>query len=261
MIPNGFDVAGLKMLNGATIPYNSSVSSWLTSNYPPDSGYKWWGGEIVSGPGPGTAVFMVTLQAQDTNYDSGSCGLVSYWRSTTPTDATFDNYLATVTDPNADIAPAIRHPVPGTPQVVTRLPVSRFTNFHPPASGLSFTANTFSTNLIAAAATKLHAGFVPVRKKGKLPFKTIEQDYALEYGTATVAMHVDALKPGARVVLIDDLLATGGTVKANIALIEKLGGKVVGIGFLIELDYLEGRKALDDKYEVFSLIKYENTKG
>ncbi|MGA2865515.1 MAG: hypothetical protein ABSF95_13665 [Verrucomicrobiota bacterium] len=99
---------------------------------------------------------LVTIQAEDVSYDSGSCGLVSYSRSTTPTDATFDNYLATDTDPNADIAPAIRHPVPGTPQVVTRVPVSRFTNFYPPASGISFTANTFSTSLIAAAATKLY---------------------------------------------------------------------------------------------------------
>src|ERR1035438_1214986 len=75
----------------------------------------------------------------------------------------------------------------------------------------------------AAAATKLKAGFVPIRKKGKLPYKTIEQDYALEYGSATVAMHVDALKPGARVVLIDDLLATGGTSAAAVALDRKSG--------------------------------------
>src|ERR1700749_862447 len=73
----------------------------------------------------------------------------------------------------------------------------------------------------AAAAQKLHAGFVPVRKKGKLPFKTIEEDYALEYGHATVAMHIDALKPGARVLLLDDLLATGGTAAAAISLVKK----------------------------------------
>src|ERR1700761_8720944 len=79
----------------------------------------------------------------------------------------------------------------------------------------------------AAAAQKLNAGFVPVRKKGKLPFKTIEEDYALEYGHATVAMHIDALKPGARVLLVDDLLATGGTAAAAAALVQKLGGKIV----------------------------------
>ena len=96
----------------------------------------------------------------------------------------------------------------------------------------------------AAAATKLHAGFVPVRKKGKLPYKTIEQDYALEYGHATVAMHTDALKPGARVVLIDDLLATGGTSAAAVGLMQKLGAQILEIIFLIELKFLNGREKL-----------------
>jgi len=96
----------------------------------------------------------------------------------------------------------------------------------------------------AAAATKLHAGFVPVRKTGKLPYKTIEQDYALEYGHSTVAMHVDALKPGARVVLIDDLLATGGTSAAAVELMKKLGAQILEITFLIELKFLNGREKL-----------------
>jgi adenine phosphoribosyltransferase len=96
----------------------------------------------------------------------------------------------------------------------------------------------------AAAAVKLGAGFVPVRKKGKLPYKTIEQDYALEYGSAIVAMHVDALKPGARVLLIDDLLATGGTSAAALALMKKLGAQVLEAGFLIELKFLNGREKL-----------------
>jgi adenine phosphoribosyltransferase len=107
----------------------------------------------------------------------------------------------------------------------------------------------------AAAATKLHAGFVPVRKKGKLPYSTIEQDYALEYGHATVAMHTDALKPGARVLLIDDLLATGGTSAAAIALVQKLGGKILEAGFLIELKFLNGREKLDG-VPVRSLVSY-----
>ena len=107
----------------------------------------------------------------------------------------------------------------------------------------------------AAAATKLKAGFVPVRKKGKLPYKTIEQDYALEYGSATVAMHVDALKPGARVVLIDDLLATGGTSAAAVALVKKLGANILEIGFLIELKFLNGREKLKG-YPVRSIIVY-----
>ena len=96
----------------------------------------------------------------------------------------------------------------------------------------------------AAAATKLHAGFVPVRKKGKLPYQTIEQDYALEYGHATVAMHVDALKPGARVLLIDDLLATGGTSAAAVGLMQKLGAQILETTFLIELKFLNGREKL-----------------
>jgi len=96
----------------------------------------------------------------------------------------------------------------------------------------------------AAAAQKLNAGFVPVRKKGKLPFTTIEQEYALEYGNATVAMHTDALKPGARVLLIDDLLATGGTAAAAVSLVQKLGGVIQEVAFLIELKFLDGRSKL-----------------
>jgi adenine phosphoribosyltransferase len=107
----------------------------------------------------------------------------------------------------------------------------------------------------AAAAIKLNAGFVPVRKKGKLPYKTHEQDYALEYGSATVAMHVDALKPGARVLLIDDLLATGGTAAAAAALVKKLKSEIVEINFLIELKFLNGRDKLKD-YPVRSLVMY-----
>ena len=107
----------------------------------------------------------------------------------------------------------------------------------------------------AAAATKLHAGFVPVRKKGKLPFTIIEQDYALEYGHATVAIHTDALKPGARVLLIDDLLATGGTSAAAVALVQKLGATIVEASFLIELKFLNGREKLHG-FPIRSLVVY-----
>jgi adenine phosphoribosyltransferase len=107
----------------------------------------------------------------------------------------------------------------------------------------------------AAAAVRLEAGFVPVRKKGKLPYQTHEQDYALEYGSATVAMHVDALKPGSRVLLIDDLLATGGTAAAAAALVNRLGGKILEISFLIELSFLAGRDKLKG-YPVRSLVVY-----
>ena len=107
----------------------------------------------------------------------------------------------------------------------------------------------------AAAAVKLRAGFVPVRKKGKLPHQTIEQDYALEYGSATIAMHLDALQPGARVLLIDDLLATGGTAAAAAALVKKLGANIIEAGFLIELKFLNGREKLQG-FPVRSIIVY-----
>src|ERR1039458_5906163 len=107
----------------------------------------------------------------------------------------------------------------------------------------------------AAAAVKLEAGFVPVRKKGKLPYHTHEQQYDLEYGTATVAMHVDALKPGSRVLLIDDLLATGGAAAAAAALVQRLGARILEISFLIELGFLGGREKLEG-YPVRSLVMY-----
>lgn len=107
----------------------------------------------------------------------------------------------------------------------------------------------------AAAAVRLQAGFVPVRKKGKLPYRTHEQDYALEYGSATVAIHVDALKTGSRVLLIDDLLATGGTAAAAAALVYRLGANILEISFLIELSFLKGRDKLTG-YPVRSLVVY-----
>ena len=93
-------------------------------------------------------------------------------------------------------------------------------------------------------ALKLGAGFVPVRKEGKLPAKTINHSYKLEYGSATVEMHTDSISPGDRVVLIDDLIATGGSAAAAIEMIERLGGEVVGASFLIELHFLRGREKL-----------------
>src|SRR5882724_5254597 len=107
----------------------------------------------------------------------------------------------------------------------------------------------------AAAAIKLKAGFIPVRKKGKLPYQTHEAEYQLEYGTATVAVHVDALKPGSRILLIDDLLATGGTAAAAAALVKTLGAQILEISFLIELSFLPGRQKLKG-YPVRSLVVY-----
>jgi adenine phosphoribosyltransferase len=107
----------------------------------------------------------------------------------------------------------------------------------------------------AAAALKLRAGFIPVRKKGKLPYQTYEQPYDLEYGTNTVAIHIDAVHPGSRVLLIDDLLATGGTAAAAVALLEKIGAHVLEINFLIELGFLNGRAKLQG-HPVRSIITY-----
>lgn len=105
-------------------------------------------------------------------------------------------------------------------------------------------------------AYNLNKAFVPVRKKGKLPCETIEMEYALEYGTAVVEMHKDSIKPGQKVAIIDDLLATGGTVEAIVKLIESLGGVVVKIIFLMELEGLCGRDKLQG-YDIEAVVKYE----
>lgn len=106
-----------------------------------------------------------------------------------------------------------------------------------------------------AVALQLGAAFVPVRKKGKLPYKTVEQQYDLEYGSNTLAMHVDALKPNSRVLLVDDLLATGGTAWAASVLVGKLGGEIIGIHFMVELGFLHGRAKLKG-LPVKSLVTY-----
>lgn len=105
-------------------------------------------------------------------------------------------------------------------------------------------------------AYNLGKSFVPVRKKGKLPCETIEESYDLEYGTATLEIHKDAIKPGQKVVIVDDLMATGGTLEAIIKLIERLGGEVVKINCLIELPELRGRERLS-KYDISSVIVFE----
>ena len=105
-------------------------------------------------------------------------------------------------------------------------------------------------------AYNLHKAFVPVRKKGKLPCDTVSMRYELEYGTAEIEMHKDSIRPGQKVVVIDDLIATGGTVEAAIKLIEDLGGQVVKVIFLMELAGLKGRERLKD-YKVESVIRYE----
>ncbi|CCQ93293.1 adenine phosphoribosyltransferase [[Clostridium] ultunense Esp] len=107
----------------------------------------------------------------------------------------------------------------------------------------------------APIAYALGVGFVPIRKSGKLPAETVTVEYEKEYGIDVLAIHQDAIKPGQKVLVCDDLLATGGTIKSTVELVKKLGGDVVGTAFLIELTYLEGRKNLGD-LDVFSLVKY-----
>jgi adenine phosphoribosyltransferase len=109
--------------------------------------------------------------------------------------------------------------------------------------------------LASPVAYHFGAGFVPVRKKDKLPWQTEAAEYSLEYGTATLEIHKDAVEEGERVLIVDDVLATGGTAKATASLVERIGGRVVGIACLIELGFLGGRRQLDD-YELFSLITY-----
>ncbi len=104
-------------------------------------------------------------------------------------------------------------------------------------------------------AEHLNAGFVPIRKPGKLPYKTYEASYELEYGTDTLCMHIDAIKPGDKVLIHDDVLATGGTAQAVVKLVEKAGGQVVMLNFLIELSFLKGREKIKD-YPISSLLKY-----
>jgi adenine phosphoribosyltransferase len=126
--------------------------------------------------------------------------------------------------------------------------------------GLEFdvVAGTESRGFVFGApiAYNLHKPFVPIRKKGKLPRKVVSEEYELEYGTATIEVHCDAIQPGQRVVLIDDLIATGGTMLAGAHLVERLGGTVVKILFLLELAGLNGRQLLKE-YDVDSVAVYE----
>src|SRR6266567_7220785 len=107
-----------------------------------------------------------------------------------------------------------------------------------------------------ALAYRLNAGFVPVRKPGKLPAATAKYDYALEYGTGTLEIHRDAIEKGQRVIIVDDLLATGGTAQATAKLAESLGADIAGMGFVVELDFLHPRQKLK-QYDVFSLLHYD----
>jgi adenine phosphoribosyltransferase len=124
-------------------------------------------------------------------------------------------------------------------------------------AGIDVVAGIESRGFIfgAPVAIELGVGFVPIRKLGKLPAEKIHREYALEYGTAALEMHLDAVRPGQRVLLIDDLLATGGTASASAALIETVGAEVAAIAFLIELTFIPGREALAG-YDVYSMLQY-----
>jgi len=124
-------------------------------------------------------------------------------------------------------------------------------------SGVQYVAAVEARGFIfgSAAAERLGAGFIPIRKPGKLPFATESVTYALEYGTDGLEVHVDAVKPRARVLMVDDLLATGGTMAAACQLMENIGGQIIGIAFVIELTALGGRKKLSD-YTIKTVVSY-----
>jgi adenine phosphoribosyltransferase len=146
-------------------------------------------------------------------------------------------------------------PVLGSPQLFAASIDQLTANFKP--GEVDFVVGIDARGFIfaGAAALKWGAGFVPIRKKGKLPFDTHEESYELEYGANVLAIHVDAIKPGSRVVLVDDLLATGGTAAAASNLIQKVGGNLLEVNFLIELTFLNGRERLKN-FPVRSIVRY-----
>jgi len=149
-----------------------------------------------------------------------------------------------------DITPLLKEP-----RVVGKI-IDRFEEFAR-EKGIEVVAAIESRGFIFAMPLCLRLGvpFVPIRKEGKLPWKTVKETYELEYGTATVEMHEDGISQGQKALILDDLLATGGTALAGARLVEKLGGKVAGITFIIELTYLNGREKLKN-YDVLTLVRY-----
>ena len=149
-----------------------------------------------------------------------------------------------------DVTPLLRDPR-GLADVVDRL-AGEYAG-----AGIDLVAGIESRGFIFGAplALRLGVGFVPVRKPGKLPYDRVSREYALEYGTNVLELHSDAVRPGQRVLLVDDLLATGGTARASVGLLEELGGVVAGVAFVIELEALGGRRVLEG-YDVLSLIRY-----
>jgi adenine phosphoribosyltransferase len=149
-----------------------------------------------------------------------------------------------------DITPVLADPIAFS--TITDLMVVRFGR-----GNVDKVVGIEARGFIIASPVAYHfgAGFVPIRKQGKLPSESVAEDYELEYGTATLELHVDGINPGERVLIVDDVLATGGTARAAASLVQRVGGKVCGIATVIELDFLHGREQLAD-HELYTLIHY-----
>jgi adenine phosphoribosyltransferase len=149
-----------------------------------------------------------------------------------------------------DITPVLADPIAFS--TITDLMVVRFGR-----GNVDKVVGIEARGFIIASPVAYHfgAGFVPIRKQGKLPSESVAEDYELEYGTATLELHVDGINPGERVLIVDDVLATGGTARAAASLVQRVGGKVCGIATVIELDFLHGRERLAD-HELYTLIHY-----
>lgn len=150
-----------------------------------------------------------------------------------------------------DITPLLKHPA------ALDISISKLAADYDPAT-IDYVVSVESRGFIFGVplARELNAGFIPIRKAGKLPAETVEVSYDLEYGTDTIAMHKDALKKGDRIILVDDVLATGGTMLAAVHLVEKMHADIIGISCLIELGFLEARKRIPAKYPIHSHILY-----
>lgn len=149
-----------------------------------------------------------------------------------------------------DITPVLADPIAFS--TITDLMVVRFGR-----GNVDKVVGIEARGFIIASPVAYHfgAGFVPIRKQGKLPSESVAEDYELEYGTATLELHADGINPGERVLIVDDVLATGGTARAAASLVQRVGGKVCGIATVIELDFLHGRERLAD-HELYTLIHY-----
>ena len=176
---------------------------------------------------------------------------------TTPDELKLTDYIRDIPDfPKPGILFRDITPLVGTPAAFRQAVVDMASPFRQEKIDVVAAAEARGFLFAAPVALELNASLVPIRKPGKLPSKTLSHTYDLEYGSDTLEIHADAMKPGARVLVVDDLLATGGTIEACCKLVEKAGGVVVGCVFLIELAALHGEKVIQ-QYKTVSLIKYD----